>query len=274
MTLPIRNSRVRTPKGTFFLREVGHGPTLLFLHGTWTDSSQWVPLMTQLGAQFHCIAPDLLGFGESSQLPLKSYSIDTEVAGLNDCLAHLRLSPQIIIADAIGAWVAIRYCLHNPQSVRRLIIMASEGISHPVLDQRWQQYRWLARSWDPRYWLIRGFTPLIRACGGNRWCNRVQQTRRQLREKAAACRLLFQRRKTSLQAEWLNEVLPQIKTPMVILDPDDATPITRIANQCLHSLAPNAHLRSIAGEDTTIWHQAIPEILPLVQSELIDTQLR
>jgi pimeloyl-ACP methyl ester carboxylesterase len=262
MTLPIRNSRVRTSRGVFFCREVGHGPTMLCLHGTWTDSSQWVPLMTVLGQRFHCIAPDLLGCGESSRLPPQQYAIDMEVAGLQDCLKSLRLAPHIIIADSLGAWVAIRYCLQYPDAVQQLIVVAPEGITHPTLDRRWEQYRWLARSWALRYWLVQALSPLIRICGGDRWLKRVRQTRRQLRDHAAVCRLLFQRRKTALRAEWLNDALPHLTVPMMIVSPDEATPATQLVTQCLQDLLPSAQVQQVPGNEADIWETGLEALWP------------
>ena len=65
MPLPVRNSRIKLSQGLLFWREVGQGSAIVFLHGSWKDSSQWLPVMQQLSKHCHCFAPDLLGFGES-----------------------------------------------------------------------------------------------------------------------------------------------------------------------------------------------------------------
>lgn len=266
MTFPIRNSRVRTPHGTLFWREVGRGPTVLMLHGSWTDSHQWLPLMSQLGSRYHCVAPDLLGFGESSKLPSKAYSIKTEVACLNDYLTHIRIAPQVILADSLGAWVAIRYCLQYPSSVRQLVLLAPEGLTPPALDQRWQTCRWLANAWAPRYWTVRGLAPLIRMLGGDRWLQKIKHQRRQLRSRAAACRLLFQRRKAVLQAEGLNEDLPLLETPVTLLQPNLVSAEVNLIHQRVQSLLPHAYLHVLPGNDSTIWETATDEIQAIIQS--------
>lgn len=49
-------------------REVGQGPPIVFLHGNPTSSYLWrniLPLVSHLG---RCIAPDLIGFGDSAKL--------------------------------------------------------------------------------------------------------------------------------------------------------------------------------------------------------------
>ena len=50
-------------------KEMGSGPTLLFLHGNPTSSYLWRDIMGPLSADYHCIAPDLIGMGDSDKLP-------------------------------------------------------------------------------------------------------------------------------------------------------------------------------------------------------------
>ncbi|WP_373805314.1 alpha/beta fold hydrolase, partial [Delftia acidovorans] len=65
---------------TTCIRELPHGihlhcrvsgepgrPLLLFLHGFPEDSFIWEGMLEQFGAQWRCVAPDLRGFGHSSQ---------------------------------------------------------------------------------------------------------------------------------------------------------------------------------------------------------------
>lgn len=39
----IRTGRMKLPSGTLFWHEAGKGDTLIFLHGSWCDSTQWLP---------------------------------------------------------------------------------------------------------------------------------------------------------------------------------------------------------------------------------------
>lgn len=47
--------------------EVGEGPTIVFIHGFLADATTWCPLMERLQGCFHCVAIDLLGFGDTSK---------------------------------------------------------------------------------------------------------------------------------------------------------------------------------------------------------------
>ena len=253
MTPPVRNGRIRLTQGTIFWREVGFGPTLVFLHGSWRDSGQWLPLMEQLGRQFHCVAPDLLGFGESSRLAKGQYSVDLEVACLAEYLANIRAHSHLLIADSLGAWVATRYSLLHPQKVRGLVLMAPEGLTHPTFEERWQKMRWLASPWAVPGWGLWLIAPLIRLLKGDRWLQKVRQKQKEARSYQAACKLLFQRRRVALQAEQLNAVLPDLNLPVLLLHPEKASHHTQLANTLFHNLAPQTQLLTIPGDEFTAW---------------------
>jgi hypothetical protein len=43
-----RNSRRKLSQGLLFWREIGNGIPVVFLHGAWNDSSEWVAVMESL----------------------------------------------------------------------------------------------------------------------------------------------------------------------------------------------------------------------------------
>ena len=260
MTQPVRNGKIRITQGTVFWREVGYGPTLIFLHGSWQDGSQWLSLMEQLGQHFHCLAPDLLGFGESSRLASGKYSVDLEIDCLTEYLVGLRVKPHVLIADSLGAWVATRYSLRHPEQVQGLILMAPEGLTHATLDKRWHKIRWLASPWSVRARGLPFISPFVRLLRGDRWLQRIQNQRQQFRRYQAACQLLFQRRRTALRSEWLNEALPQLEIPVLLLQPEQASDETQLANTLLQELTPKAHLLTLPGNESTIWQTAVEKI--------------
>lgn len=262
---------MRLTQGTMFWREVGRGPTLVFLHGSWQDSSQWVPLMEQLGQQFHCLAPDLLGFGESSRLLKGTYSVDLEVTCLAEYLANIRAHPHILIADSLGAWVATRYSLRHPERVRGLVLMAPEGLAHPTFDERWQKMRWLASPWAIRGWGLWLAAPLIRLLKGDRWLQKVRQRQKETRDYQAACKLLFQRHRVALRAEQLNEVLPDLQLPVLLLHPEQASRYTHLANTLFHELVPEAQFLTIPGNEATAWQMTTEKIQVFAKAGAMDS---
>ena len=231
--LPLRNLRRKLPQGLVFWQEVGRGQPVLFLHGTWSDSGQWQPLLQQLGQQYHCLAVDLLGCGESSRLKPSEYSITLQVQALADLLAALRIGPVYIVAESLGAWVAARFALHHADQVRGLVLMAPEGVALPGPD-RWRTYR---RVLNPLMglWLWLSY-PVARVMGRERGWLKTRHLRRQLRRHQAACKLLFNRKKGAIAAEQLPPEA-QLQAPVLLIQGASASVETQALNQSYWGVA-------------------------------------
>ncbi len=266
-TLPIRNNRIRLTQGTLFWREVGYGETVLLLHGSWQDSAQWIPLMTALSPFVHCLAPDLLGFGESSPLP-PSGAIDDQVAALSEYLEKVRAYPKVIVADSLGAWVALRYCLHRPGAIQRLVLLAPEGFLLREGDRSYQDWRWLARRWDPRAWGLVWFAPIVRLLKGDRWLTQARKMRAQFRRYPTTCHLLFQRRKPAIQSESLNDAVAGIQVSTFLLQPEA---LSRRQQAIIHGICqamPKAQLVPLPGNEASVWLQGDEETQAVVWQSL------
>ncbi|MFP6606272.1 MAG: alpha/beta fold hydrolase, partial [Myxococcota bacterium] len=63
---PKKTAEVRGRKMAYV--EVGEGDPIVFLHGNPTSSYLWRNVIPHLESQGRCIAPDLLGMGDSQKL--------------------------------------------------------------------------------------------------------------------------------------------------------------------------------------------------------------
>ncbi|PSB23774.1 alpha/beta fold hydrolase [Stenomitos frigidus] len=252
MALPLRNARIRLPQGQIFWREVGQGSTIIFLHGSWEDSGQWLPVIERLSADYHCLAPDLLGFGESEQ-PNVHYAIDLEVACLAEHLDALRLRRVYLVGHSLGGWIAVSYALKYLEQVEGVVLLAPEGVEGVGLRRRW----WKARLLKLLVvgWVLRSLHSL-RKILKLRSLEQLLQKRRQLLDCPVACKLLFQRRRAELRSEQLQEQLKWLKVPVLVLQGAQDTPIARLLNQTYAQLAPDAALQR----------------LPSTSSQLLETQ--
>ena len=100
-------------------KEMGSGPTLLFLHGNPTSSYLWRDIMGPLSADYHCIAPDLIGMGDSAKLPdpgPDSYRFVEHREYLNDLLDQILPEGPVTLVihdwgSALGFdWARQRVC--------------------------------------------------------------------------------------------------------------------------------------------------------------------
>jgi pimeloyl-ACP methyl ester carboxylesterase len=215
MTLPIRNSRIQLPQGQIFWREVGRGKPLVFLHGAWQTSEQWSAVMQGLGSSYQCLAPDLLGFGESDR-PRLAYSIDVEVECLFDFLEALQLRQICLVGHSLGSWIAASYALKYPEQVERVVLLAPEGVPSRV-EHRWLWDRWLVSPLPLLYWLLCVLRPWARLFQYHHGIDALLARRRELRRSPIACRLLFRRRTGEIVAEYLQSRLDRLKCPVLLV---------------------------------------------------------
>lgn len=246
-SLPVRNLRRKLKHGQLFWREVGRGQTIIFLHGAWHDGGQWSEVLELLGQQYHCLAPDLMGFGESQRLQDKSaYTIAMQVNTLAELLAALRLDSVVLVGHSLGAWVAARYALRFPERVKGLCVLEPEGIAYE--PKRWRRARWLASPFSG-LWLSL-MKPFIRKAmpGRTPWLENYH-LRQLLRRNPAACRLLFQRRRKDIEPEMIGTQLSSLSMPIVVLEGEGAGHTSRWLTQTFTLAATNAMVKMLAGND-------------------------
>ncbi|MBD2664145.1 alpha/beta fold hydrolase [Richelia sinica] len=211
-----RNSRMKLSQGLLFWQEVGEGIPIVFLHGAWHDSSQWVGVMKLLSQHFHCFAPDLLGFGESEN-PNIHHSIDLQVECLRELLQALKLEKVYLVGNSLGGWIAASYTLKYPEEVYGLVLLAPEGVRVEGEEKFWQKRQRLFNYSQFMVKLLRLLSPVLKLFGWNEKITEDLQLRKTLLEYPTACNLLFNRQQAEIKAELLDNYLGKISVPTLIL---------------------------------------------------------
>ncbi|MBR7552606.1 alpha/beta fold hydrolase [Allobacillus sp. GCM10007491] len=102
----------------------GNGKTILLIHGNMVSSKHWDVLFEALDEDYHLIAPDLQGFGESSyNKPIRE--INDFAKTIEQFVDQLELTPYAMIGWSMGGTVAMQYCANRPQACEKLILLAS-----------------------------------------------------------------------------------------------------------------------------------------------------
>lgn len=261
MNLLLRNSRIKLPLGQVFWREVGQGPILIFLHGSWNDGSQWLPAIEQLSQNYHCFALDLLGFGESER-PNVHYSIQLEVECLFQYLEALHISEVYLVGHSLGGWIAASYALKHLENVKGLVLIAPEGVhgQGKSLGGGWK--RSLLGRPPMAYIVLQMLYPLARLIGRHKSIEQALKWRKQILSSPTACNLLFRRRRAEIQAELLQDQLEWLNVPTLILQGAKDAPDAIAQSQVYANQLPKAHLQMLeqAGNN-------LPEALPGVLAE-------
>jgi haloalkane dehalogenase len=241
----LRNSRRKLSQGLVFWREVGKGIPIVFLHGAWNDSSQWVSLIESLSLNFHCLAPDLLGFGESDD-PNIHHSIDLHVECLVEFLNALKLEKVYLVGHSVGAWIATSYALKYPDQIYGLVLIAPEGVEIEGQKKRWQKMTNLIKLPDFLFQLLRLLRPLTKILGLDQKIEQDWRFRQVLLQYPTACQLLFQRQHPEIEAELLHNKLYLIKAPVLILQGGKDTPEALALSQAYAQQIPTALFKTIA----------------------------
>ncbi len=268
MYSPLRNSRIKLSVGQIFWHEVGQGPDLVFLHGSWHDSSQWLGTIELLSRYCHCLAPDLLGFGESER-PNIHYSIDLEVECLAQYLDTLKLRQVYLVGHSLGGWVAASYAVKYPDRVLGLVLLAPEGVNASGHRQRLREARWLTGKPPLAFWLLRSLYPVAKLFGGKKKFDRLLEFRQQLMGSDVALQLLFRRQQAEIKAELVDGQLSWLKAPVLLLHGSQDTPAAASACESYAALAPNAELQFISPGGCNL-PQEVPDIVAKYIREFVN----
>lgn len=127
-----------------FYREAGNkdSPTILLLHGFPTSSHMFRNLITGLADQFHLVAPDYPGYGNSSMPPVDKfeYSFDNIAGVVDKFIQKLGLDKYSLYVMDYGAPVGFRIAQKHPEKVESLIIQNGNAYDEG-LREFWDQFR-------------------------------------------------------------------------------------------------------------------------------------
>ena len=104
-------------------------PPLLLVHGGRDHCRSWDWVAQELRHDWHIIAPDLRGHGDSAWSPDGHYSMNSHLYDLAQLVHQLDLAPVTIIAHSLGSALSLRYAGIYPETVRKLV--AIEGLTPP-----------------------------------------------------------------------------------------------------------------------------------------------
>jgi pimeloyl-ACP methyl ester carboxylesterase len=120
---------------TIHYSESGAGRVIILLHGLGMDHHHWDSNIAALSTKFRVLAPDQIGFGDSSK-PLINYSTYTLVEFLRGFMDKLKVEKAILVGHSMGGRVALNFALQSPKRVDRLVLVDASGIKLPEPSPR------------------------------------------------------------------------------------------------------------------------------------------
>ena len=110
-------------------------PPLLLVHGGRDHCRNWDWVAQALRRDWHVIAPDLRGHGDSAFSPGGDYALSAYVYDLAQLIHQQALAPVSIVAHSLGGNIALRYAGLFPDAVSRLVAIEGMGPS-PAMQAR------------------------------------------------------------------------------------------------------------------------------------------
>ena len=104
-------------------------PPLLLIHGNKDHARSWDWVARELRDEYHVIAPDLRGHGDSAWAIGGHYMINEFVLDIAQLVETLGLHPLTVVAHSLGGAVALQYAAIYPERVSKLV--AVEGLGPP-----------------------------------------------------------------------------------------------------------------------------------------------
>jgi pimeloyl-ACP methyl ester carboxylesterase len=110
-------------------------PPLILLHGGRDHCRNWDWVAEELRRDWHIIAPDLRGHGDSQWAPDGNYSMSGYIYDLAQLIHQQELSPVTIVAHSLGGNISLRYAGIYPDKVRKLVAIEGLGPSPRLMAE-------------------------------------------------------------------------------------------------------------------------------------------
>lgn len=111
-------------------------PPLLLIHGGKDHARSWDWVARSLRDDYHVIAPDLRGHGDSGWAIGGHYTLHEFVLDIAQLIETLELHPLKIVAHSLGGAVALQYASIYPERVEKLVAIEGLGPPPELIEKR------------------------------------------------------------------------------------------------------------------------------------------
>jgi haloalkane dehalogenase len=134
---PYPRRRVRVRDSEMAYVDVGAGDPAVFLHGNPTSSYLWRNVIPHVESVGRCLAPDLIGMGDSGRAPAGSYRFVDHARYLDAWFEALGLTRVTLVVHDWGSALGFHWARRHPERVRGIAYM--EALVRPVTWEEWPE---------------------------------------------------------------------------------------------------------------------------------------
>ena len=102
------------------VRELGHGPAVVLVHGYPLDGAMWSGVARSLSSRFRVLKPDLPGSGEN---PIRAQGTIEGYADFIEALLAQLPDPAGLVGFSMGGYAVLALMKRNPAGVRALALV-------------------------------------------------------------------------------------------------------------------------------------------------------
>jgi pimeloyl-ACP methyl ester carboxylesterase len=113
---------------------------ILFIHGLGSAADRWMKIPEALSSDFHSVAVDLPGFGESDKPANVEYTIDLFRKFIISFQKAISIHDEetSLIGHSLGGYIASEIAIQNQNQVKKLVLIDSSGMLNqptPILEE-------------------------------------------------------------------------------------------------------------------------------------------
>jgi pimeloyl-ACP methyl ester carboxylesterase len=109
------------PPPSAALGAIGHGPTVVLVHGLGSDYDDWLPVARDLARDHRVVFVELPGHGLA---PMATpFALEQATLALDRAIAEQSHDPVVLVGHSVGGLVATAEAARAPQRVRGLVLV-------------------------------------------------------------------------------------------------------------------------------------------------------
>ena len=128
--------RLHTGWGTLSAIDEGSGPLVVLLHPLAQAGEFWRPLIDELAAHFHVLAPDARGHGRSTW-DGAAFSVEDLAGDVAELIEHAS-GPASVVGMSMGGCAALALAVRRPKLVSRLVLADTTADYGPDKASAWK----------------------------------------------------------------------------------------------------------------------------------------
>lgn len=109
--------------------DIGNGVPLLLIHAFPLDRSMWRAQIAGLQQQYRVIAPDLRGFGHSTDTDGEIVSMEQYAADLKALLDSVNVKQVVVAGLSMGGYIALAFLAQYADRVKGLILANTRAVA-------------------------------------------------------------------------------------------------------------------------------------------------